>query len=74
MNPTLPTPRDLLESFAEIRLPAKTDARLQWLMDRNSAGQLESHERDELESLAELGEDLSLFRARTLVVLGRQPA
>ncbi len=71
MIATLPTPQDLLESFAEIRFPPKTDARLQWLMDRNTAGQLKSHEREELEYLAELGENLSLLRARALVVLGR---
>jgi len=74
MIPTLPTPRDLLESFAEIRFPPKTDARLQWLIDRNSAGVLQPSERDELESLAQLGENMSLLRAKALVVLGRQPA
>ena len=73
MTASLLAPRELLESFADVRFPPKTDARMQWLMDRNSAGQLQSQERDELEYLAELSENLSLLRARALVVLGRKP-
>ena len=73
MVATLAAPRDLLESFAEMRFPPKTDARMRWLMDRNTEGRLLTHERDELEYLVELGQDLSLLRARALIVLGREP-
>lgn len=73
MTAVLEAPRELIESFAAVRFPPKTDARLQWLMDRNSAGQLQPHERDELEALMELSEHLSLLRAKALRVLGRVP-
>lgn len=73
MSAVLETPRDLIELVADVRFPPKTDARLQALMDRNSAGQLQPHEREELESLVELSTQLSLLRARALHVLGRQP-
>ena len=33
-------PIDWVESVSELRLPAKTDRRLQELMDRNTEGQL----------------------------------
>jgi hypothetical protein len=67
------TPRELIESFAAVRLPSKADSRLQWLMDRNSAGQLQGVEFEELEALVELSENLSLLRAKALHALGRQP-
>ena len=74
MATVVEAPLDLVESFADMRFPPKTDARLQELMDRNSAGQLTSSERDELEGLVELSEKLSLLRARALLVLGRRPS
>ena len=73
MTNMLDTPRDLVQSFADVRLPSKTDARLQSLMDRNTEGQLTPQEREDLESLVELSETLSLLRARAMHVLGRQP-
>ena len=73
MTAMLDTPRDLVQSFADVRLPSKTDARLQSLMDRNTEGQLTPQEREDLESLVELSETLSLLRARAMQVLGRQP-
>ena len=69
----LETPRELIEAFAAVRFPARTDARMTWLMDRHSQGQLQPMEREELESLVELSEDLSLLRAKALHLLGRQP-
>ena len=68
----LDTPRDLVQSFADVRLPSKTDARLQSLMDRNTEGQLTPQEREDLESLVELSETLSLLRARAMHVLAVQ--
>ena len=73
MSAFLETPRELIESFAAVRLPPKTDALLQSLMDRNSVGQLQVHEREELEALVELSENLSLLRAKALLVLGWEP-
>ena len=74
MTAVVSAPRELVESFADVRFPPKTDARLQRLMDRNTDGRLDPAERDELESLVELSETLALLRARALAVLGRRPA
>lgn len=74
MSGEVPAPRALLESVADMRFPAKTDARLTWLMDRNTEGQLTPDERDELESLVELSQTISLVRAQAMHVLERQPA
>jgi hypothetical protein len=73
MSATIPTPVELLESFATMRFPPKTDAHLQRLMDRNTEGHLNAEERDELEALVELSERISLLRAQALRVLGRKP-
>jgi hypothetical protein len=42
-------------------------------MGRNTEGQLTAGERDELESLVEVSETLSLARAEALRLLGRTP-
>jgi hypothetical protein len=73
MTAMLETPRELLQSVAEVRLPPKTDVKLQSLMDRNNEGQLSPQEREDLEDLVELSETLSLLRARAMQVLGRRP-
>jgi hypothetical protein len=72
-KPVMEIPRELVESFAAVRLPSKTDTRLTWLMDRNSAGQLQTVEFEEMEALVGLSANLSLLRAEALHVLGRQP-
>ena len=61
------------ETIGQLRLPSKADDRLQQLMDRNNEGQLAAGEREELESLVELSERLSLVRAEALLLLGRRP-
>ena len=43
-------------------------------MDRNNDGQLTDNEREELESLVEMSESLSLVRAEALRLLGRKLA
>jgi hypothetical protein len=63
----------MVEAFAALRLPARSDSRLQDLMDRNNEGILSSTEREELESLVELSETLAIARARALHLLGRDP-
>ena len=66
-------PVDWVESVGRLRLPPKVDRRLQELMDRNTEGTLTEREREDLESLVELSEEISLVRAEALHILGRQP-
>ena len=73
MGAEVPLPNDFVEALCELRFPAKTDERLQRLMDRNTEGLLSTEERNELDSLVELGETMSLIRARALKSLGRSP-
>jgi len=67
-------PVDWVESVGRLRLPPGADRRLQELMDRNTDGQLNEREREDLEALVELSETLSLVRAEALHLLGRKPA
>ena len=73
MPAVIESPRELIETVAEMRFPAKTDERLTWLMDRNTDGLLTAQERDELASLAELSESIAIVRAQALRVLGKLP-
>lgn len=70
----IPAPPEWIESVSQLRLPERTDRRMQVLMDRNNDGELSANERDELESLVEMSESLSLVRAEALRLLGRRPA
>ena len=74
MSSTIDAPLEWVETVGELRLPPKTDRRLQELMDRNNDGLLSEAERADLESLVELSEWLSLVRAEALHLLGRKPA
>ena len=69
MAAVIEAPRELVEAVADLRLPAKTDRRLQNLMDRNTEGALTPDERDDLEALVELSESIALVRAKALQVL-----
>ena len=60
MSPVVEAPLEMVEAIAALRLPARSDSRLQGLMDRNNEGNLTPTERDELESLVELFETLAL--------------
>jgi len=42
-------------------------------MDRNNEGVLQESEREELEALVELSEQLSIVRGEALQILGKQP-
>ena len=64
---------DWVESVSELKLPPGSDRRLQELMDRNNPGRLTEDEREDLESLVELSEELALVRAEALHLLGRDP-
>ena len=73
MNSVVIAPLDWIESLGNLHFPSKADHRLRNLMDRNNEGLLGSGEREELEALAELSEELSLVRAKALQILGKQP-
>lgn len=73
MNSTIAAPVDWVEAVGNLHFPSKTDHRLQQLMDRNNEGLLRESEKEELESLVELSERLSLVRGEALQILGKLP-
>ena len=73
MAATIDAPLNWVQSVGDLRLPPKTDRRMQELMGRNNEGLLSEADLQELESLVELSERLSLVRAEALALLGRQP-
>jgi hypothetical protein len=73
MAAVIHAPLEMIEAVAALRLPPKSDSRLQALMDRNTEGCLTPAERDDLEGLVELSETISLIRAQALHLLGRKP-
>ena len=74
MSSAIEAPVDWIESVGDLRFPSKADQRLQDLMERNTEGLLSPEERQELEALAELSEELSLVRAKAWQLLGKRPA
>jgi len=74
MSAVIEAPREMVEAVADLRLPLKTDQRLQRLMDRNTNGELTPEEQNDLESLVELSETMAIVRAQALHVLGRTPS
>jgi hypothetical protein len=73
MSAVVQAPLEMVEAVASLRLPPRTDRRLQDLMDRNNEGSLTATEREDLEALVELSETISLIRAKALHLLGRKP-
>jgi hypothetical protein len=73
VNSTIAAPVDWIEAVGNLRFPSKADRRLQELMDGNNEGLLQESEREELEALVELSEQLSLIRGEALQILGRHP-
>ena len=73
LSSTIDAPLEWVRTVGNLRLPPKTDQRLQELMERNNEGLLTEAERADLESLVELSERLSLVRAEALHLLGRKP-
>jgi hypothetical protein len=74
MSAVIQAPLDMIEDVAGLRFPSKTDELLQSLMDRNTDGKLSSVEREELEALVELSQQIALVRAKALQLLGRKPS
>jgi hypothetical protein len=73
MSAVIQAPREMVEAVAVLRLPRTADQKLQKLMDRNTNGLLTTEEREELESLVDWSERISLMRAEALQALGRKP-
>jgi hypothetical protein len=73
VNSTIAAPVEWIETVGNLRFPRKADHRLQELMDSNNEGLLVESEREELEALVELSEQLSLVRGEALQILGKQP-
>jgi hypothetical protein len=73
VNSTIAAPVDWVEAVGNLHFPAKADHRLQELMDRNNEGLLLGPEKEEMEALVELSEELSLVRGEALQILGKQP-
>jgi hypothetical protein len=73
VNSTIAAPVDWVEAVGNLHFPAKADHRLHELMDRNNEGLLQLAEKEELEALVELSEQLSLVRGEALQILGKQP-
>lgn len=73
MSLTIAAPVNWVESVGNLHFPRKADRRLQELMDRNNEGLLDESEREELDALVELSEQLSLVRAEALQILGKRP-
>ncbi len=73
MSTAIAAPLNLVEAVGRLHFPSKGDYRLQELMDRNNEGLLGPSEREELEALAELSEQLSLVRGEALQIVGERP-
>ena len=73
MSFTIAAPLDWVQAVGNLHFPLKADRRLQELMDRNTEGLLEPSEREELEALVELSEQLALVRGEALQILGKRP-
>lgn len=72
MSSMIAAPLNWVEAVGKLHFPSKADRRLQELMDRNNEGLLDQSEREELEALVELSEQLSLVRAEALQILGKR--
>ena len=73
MAAVIEAPLEMIEDIADLRFPPKTDQLLQSLMDRNTNGELNAQEREELEGLVELSQAIAMVRAKAIQVLGRKP-
>lgn len=69
MAAMIEAPVDLMQAVAHLRLPPHADCQLQELMDGNTNGTLTAKEREQLKSLVEWSESLSLLRAQALHLL-----
>jgi hypothetical protein len=70
MSVVVQAPLEMVEAVASLRLPPRTDRRLQDLMDCDNEGSLTETEREDLEAFVELSETISRIRAKALHLLG----
>lgn len=70
----LPDLVSFVDDLTDIRFSPAMNARVQHLMDLNNDGKLSAAEREELESLVDWSEQISLVRARALQFMGKKPA
>jgi hypothetical protein len=73
MPAAISVPESWVVSVGRLSLPKRTDRRLRELMDRNNEGLLTDAEREELESLVEWSESVSLLGAEAFRLLGKRP-
>jgi hypothetical protein len=73
VNSTIAAPVSWIEEGANLRFPAAANDRLQRLMGRNNEGRLAEAEKEELEALVELSEEISVVRCGALKILDRRP-
>ena len=73
MGATVTVPVEWVKFVSGLQLPPQANERLQHLMHENTEGRLTEIEREELEVLIELSEQLSLVRAQALQLLGHRP-
>jgi hypothetical protein len=71
MKPTIATSVDWIKAVVNLQFPPKADNHLQELMNRNNEGHLKESEKEDLEALVELSEELSLVRAEALQILAK---
>lgn len=72
MSEVMEAPVELVEAMASLRFTPKTNQQMQRLMDRNTEGSLTPEEKEQLESLVELSESMSLISARARALLTRR--
>lgn len=73
MLETVEAPLEYIEALRDLRLTRWSDARLRNLMDRSNEGQLTVDEHEELATLVEWSERLSLIRTEAFRLLAKQP-
>jgi hypothetical protein len=73
MPMTIAAPESWVSSVGDLTLPEWADRRLEALMDSNNEGALTAAEKEEMVSLIEWSESISLLRAEALQLLGKRP-
>ncbi len=61
-----------IKKLAGMKFPKRLNKRMQTLMERGDVGKLTLIERDELKTLVDLSENMSLSRAYAALILGRE--
>ena len=69
----LPDLVSFVNDLTDMRFTPAMNARIHDLMDRNNEGTLSPSERQELESLVDWSEQISLVRAKALQFMGKKP-